>query len=91
MKMINPLSLGQAAQYDGGGIYGSLLHYAAIAFFVGGAFIIFIYLWKKGRLDMDEDPKIEMMKTDQEREKEEKLCKQNGETACERLEQSRRT
>lgn len=47
------------------GVYGSLLHYAMIIAFVGGAFLIFIYLWRKGRLDMDEAPKYEMMEDDE--------------------------
>lgn len=49
------------------GIYGSLLHYAFIIAFVGGAFLIFLYLWRKGRLDMDEEPKYDMMEDDEEK------------------------
>jgi hypothetical protein len=56
---------------DGGGVYGSAIHYSFIILFVGGALIIFLYLWSKGRLDMDEEPKLQMM-TENERYPEEK-------------------
>ncbi len=51
---------------DGGGVYGSLLHYTLIMALVGSAFLIFFYLWSKGRLDMDEEPKLQMMRSDEE-------------------------
>ena len=47
---------------DGFGVYGSTLHSALVVAFVGSAFILFVYLWKKGRLDMDEEAKYQMMK-----------------------------
>lgn len=47
------------------GVYGSLLHYSLVILFVGSAFLIFLYLWKKGRLDMDEEPKYDMMDDDE--------------------------
>lgn len=46
---------------DETGATGSLVHYAFIIAFVGSAFFIFLHLWKKGKLDMDEEPKITMM------------------------------
>ena len=46
---------------DGMGIYGSLFHYTMVIAFVGSAFLIFLYLWRKKRLDMDEEPKFQMM------------------------------
>lgn len=46
---------------DASGACGSILHYAFILTFVGTAFIIFLYLWKKDKLDMDEEPKHKMM------------------------------
>lgn len=49
------------AVIDGAGIYGSIMHYALVIAFVGSAFLIFLYLWNKGRLDMDEKPKFQMM------------------------------
>jgi len=49
-----------------GGVCGSFVHYAFILAFVGSAFLIFLYLWKKGKLDMDEEPKIKMMEDSME-------------------------
>lgn len=46
---------------DAGGVYGESLHYALIIFLSGSAFILFLYFWSKGRLDMDEEPKEQMM------------------------------
>jgi hypothetical protein len=46
---------------DSYGIYGSALHYSLIIAFVGSAFMIFLYLWQQGRLDMDEGPSLQMM------------------------------
>lgn len=46
---------------DGFGVYGSTLHSALVVAFVGSAFMVFLYLWKKGRLDMDEEAKHQMM------------------------------
>jgi hypothetical protein len=53
---------------DAGGQCGSIVHYFFILGFVGGAFLIFLYLWKKNRLDMDEEPKLTMMKEDDDEE-----------------------
>ncbi|MCE2982472.1 MAG: hypothetical protein LW832_02785 [Parachlamydia sp.] len=47
---------------DSFGIYGNYLHYAFVISMVGGAFLLFFQLWRKGRLDMDEEAKIQMMK-----------------------------
>lgn len=49
---------------DGTGICGGWVHYAFILAFVCSAFLIFLYLWRKNRLDMDEEPKIKMMQED---------------------------
>jgi hypothetical protein len=54
------------AVLDGGGIYGHFLHYALIIAMTGGTVLVFIYLWIKRRLDMDEEPKIQMMESDEE-------------------------
>lgn len=51
---------------DLGGIYGSTLHYGLIIAFVGSAFLIFLYLWRKGKLDMDEEPKFQMMQENED-------------------------
>lgn len=53
------------AVIDAMGVYGSVFHYAMVITFVGSAFIIFCYLWKKNRLDMDEDPKFQMMQEEE--------------------------
>lgn len=52
------------AVIDGAGVYGSMFHYAFVIAFVGSAFLVFIYLWKNNRLDMDEEPKYQMMNED---------------------------
>lgn len=49
------------AAKDGAGLHGSIFHYAFVMAFVGSAFLIFLYLWRNGRLDMDEGPKHQMM------------------------------
>lgn len=46
---------------DGLGIYGTLFHFSFAAFFLGSAALIFLYLWRKGRLDFDEEPAIKML------------------------------
>ena len=51
---------------DPSGSYGSMLHFALVSTFVLGAFIIFIQLWRNGRLDMDELPKFQMMQSEEE-------------------------
>jgi hypothetical protein len=54
--------LSQATQVlDASGECGSIVHYAVVIALVGGAFLAFLYLWHKGKLDMDEQPKIDMM------------------------------
>ena len=50
---------------DQAGIYGTAFHYAMIFIFMGSAMMIFVYLWSKNRLDMDEDPKIQMMRDEE--------------------------
>lgn len=57
---------------DGFGVHGSLVHYTLTILFVAMAFVLFLYFWNKGRLDMDEEPKWQMMKTDEERHEQHK-------------------
>ncbi len=68
--MKNPLTLIQqmaaAPVLDGGGECGTITHYVFILTLVGSAFLIFLYLWKKGKLDMDEEPKQTMMNSHEE-------------------------
>lgn len=49
---------------DGIGVYGYIFHYSLLVAIVGSTFLIFLYLWSKGRLDMDETAKDQMMKGD---------------------------
>lgn len=51
---------------DSAGAYGSILNYSLTIAIVGSALLVFIYLWSKGRLDMDEEPKLQMMAEDME-------------------------
>lgn len=47
--------------FDSFGYFGLIMDYSMIVFFSGGAFILFLYLWKKGRLNFEEDAKFEML------------------------------
>lgn len=49
------------AELDGMGVMGSYYHYSMVIAFVGSAFLVFLCLWRKKRLDMDEGPKYQMM------------------------------
>jgi hypothetical protein len=51
---------------DPSGVYGSLLHYSLVLALIGSTLLVFIYLWRKGRLDLDEEPKHQMMKESEE-------------------------
>jgi len=62
---------------DGYGVYGNYLHYGLVIAFVGSALILFIYLWSKGRLDMDESPKFNMMHENEEHKREHEDEKRN--------------
>ena len=57
------------AFFDGAGATGATLHYALILFLVGGAFILFLFLWFKGKLDMDEAPKWQLFNDEDENER----------------------
>lgn len=46
---------------DGIGVFGNYFHYAVVMSLVGSSFLIFLYLWKKKRLNMDEEPKYQML------------------------------
>ncbi len=49
---------------DGSGVFGGIFHYSLIFSIVGSTFLLFLYLWSKGKLDMDEEPKEQMMRED---------------------------
>lgn len=51
---------------DGGGVYGHFLHYSLVFAMIGSAFLVFLYLWRKGKLNMDEEPKRQMMEEEGE-------------------------
>lgn len=55
-----------AVTLDGGGVQGHVLHYAVTVAMVGSAFLVFLYLWSKGRLDMDEEAKERMLGEEEE-------------------------
>ncbi|MCB1113269.1 MAG: hypothetical protein KDK62_00755 [Chlamydiia bacterium] len=50
---------------DSFGIYGMAADYAMILFFFGLASIAFFYFWWKGRLDMDEESKYQMLNSEE--------------------------
>jgi hypothetical protein len=54
-------------QMDGIGIYGEMLGYAVAILFAGSALLVFLYLRHKGRLDMDEEAKYQMLEMDEHR------------------------
>jgi len=47
---------------DGGGVTGYILHYSFVIAMVLSTLLLFLLLRRKGRLDMDESPKYEMMR-----------------------------
>jgi hypothetical protein len=51
---------------DSSGFFGQLLHYLALFFMMGLTLVIFLYLWKEKRLDMDEAAKYQMLKGDED-------------------------
>ena len=52
------------AALDGWGYTGLILDYGMIVAFSGSTLLLFIYFWKKGRLDFDETAKFEMLEED---------------------------
>lgn len=66
--MTNIIVLGAvfAAERDVSGVYGGIFHYSLTFALVGSAFLVFFYFWKKGRLDMDEEPKLQMMNDEED-------------------------
>jgi hypothetical protein len=60
------LGFGLAGEKDASGVYGIIMHYSLVLTLVASAFLAFLYFWRKGRLDMDEEPKIQMMQDENE-------------------------
>lgn len=65
------IAQGLVPDTDTSGVFGGIFHYALIFALVGSAFLSFIYFWSKGRLDLDEEPKMQMMREDQTEEQSE--------------------
>lgn len=63
------LILAFMADHDTSGVYGGIFHYTLVFALVGGAFLSFLYFWSKGRLDMDEEPKLQMMRDEEKEDK----------------------
>lgn len=53
-----------SSELDWSGICGGIFHYGMIIAFAGSACLAFLYFWSKGKLDMDEEPKLQMMHED---------------------------
>lgn len=51
---------------DYSGIYGSLISYMMTIVFVVSALMIFLHLWSKGKLGIDEEAKDQMMQQREE-------------------------
>lgn len=49
---------------DGWGLTGLIMDYSMIVAFSGSTAILFLYFWKKGALNFEEDSKYEMLKED---------------------------
>jgi hypothetical protein len=49
---------------DGWGLTGLIMDYSMIVAFSGSTVILFIYFWKKGALNFEEDAKYEMLQED---------------------------
>lgn len=55
-----------ASEVDWSGIYGGIFHYGMIIAFAGSALLAFLYFWSKGQLEMDEEPKLQMMREEEQ-------------------------
>lgn len=65
------LSVALVPERDTSGVFGGIFHYALVFALVGSAFLSFIYFWSKGKLDLDEEPKMQMMREDQTKDRDE--------------------
>jgi hypothetical protein len=54
------------ATVDGIGIYGTVFHYSHVIALSASALLLFIYFWREGKLDMDEEAKFNMLSYDEE-------------------------
>lgn len=46
---------------DGGGIYGNVFYWSSAIALCGSAVLFFVHFWRKGRLDMDQEPAEQML------------------------------
>ena len=51
---------------DGGGVTGYIMYYSFVIALMGSTLLVFIYLWRKDRLDMSEEIKIRMLLADED-------------------------
>lgn len=51
---------------DEAGACGLVMHYAFVFAIVGSSLLAFFYFWSKGKLDMDEEPKLRMLQEQEE-------------------------
>lgn len=54
-----------AALMDTVGFFGNLFEHVMVVALGGSAILVFLYLWRKGRLDMDQEPAVIMMEADE--------------------------
>lgn len=48
------------------GVYGSVFYYSMFFAWMGSALLVFVYLWRKGKLDMSEESKMQMLKEEED-------------------------
>ncbi len=56
-----------AVNLDGGGVHGYVAFYTMVLFLFGSAVILFSYFYYNKQLDMDEEPKLEMLREEEDR------------------------
>lgn len=57
---------------DGAGFLGSVMIFSIMLAFFGTALLAFLYLWWKGRLDMDDEPAKRMLHDNEKGESDDK-------------------
>jgi len=55
---------------DNSGTIGGIVQFMYAAALFGSSVLIFLYLWKKGRLDFDQGPANQMLDDDEEKSNE---------------------
>lgn len=54
---------------DSSGFVGQFIYYLTLIFVMGLTILIFLYFWKERKLDMDENPKYQMMRDEHNEKK----------------------